>query len=200
MNKGKANLHFKVGLIGETNVGKTNIASRFAKNKFSNDNLNTPVISISYQNVQKEKLIIELKILDLGGQKRYREAAAAYFQEMDGCFIVYDITDQDSFQNIEEWYKKIKEAKPDIPIIIIGNKCDLEDSRKVSFEEAREQAQKLNCLFYETSAFDSTNINEIFNKMAELIFEKKFSKRENVNMKFNNVKGKKKNCCCDCIS
>ena len=62
-----------------------------------------------------------------------------YIKEMDRCFIVYDITDEDSFQRIEEWYNKIKEDKHDIPIIILGNKSDLEESRKVSSEEAGEK-------------------------------------------------------------
>ena len=198
MDKGRCNLKFKVGLIGDTNVGKTNIVSRFVRDLYSEDTSPTPGISTSFKNILKDKLIIELDIYDLGGHEKYREEAAKYIQEIDGCFIVYDITDKKSFLNIEQWYRKIKEKKPNIPIIIIGNKCDLAESREVSNKEAEEKAKELNCFYYETSALDANYINDIFKTMADFIFENKFPKRINVNMELNNEKEKKKNCCCDC--
>ena len=179
MDKERYYIHFRVGLVGETEVGKTNIASRFAKDSFSDETLPTVAISNSFQKVKKNNLNIELQIHDLGGQEKYREVVVGkHMKELDGCFIVYDITNEESFKKIDEWYNKIKEDELDIPIILIGNKCDLEDSREVSSEEAEEKAKELNCPFYETSAKDSTNINEIFKKMTDLIFEKKYPKNK----------------------
>ena len=80
MDKGKCNFQFKVGLIGDTKVGKTNIASRFVRDLYSEDTLPTPGISTSFKNILKDKSIIELDIYDLGGHKKYREEAAKYIQ------------------------------------------------------------------------------------------------------------------------
>ena len=103
----------------------------------------------------------------------YRAITSSYYKGSHGCFIVYDITNQSSFDNVEKWYEHVqKEAGKDISIILVGNKSDLENERKVSKEKGEDLAKNLNCPFFETSAFSGINISQIFQELGNNIFER----------------------------
>ena len=90
----------------------------------------------------------KIQIWDTAGQERYRAITSSYYKGSHGCFIVYDITNQSSFDNVEKWYEHVqKEAGKDISIILVGNKSDLENERKVSKEKGEDLAKNLNCPF-----------------------------------------------------
>ena len=98
---------------------------------------------------------------------------SSYFKGSHGCFIVYDITNETSFEDVNKWYEQAqKESSKEVSIILVGNKCDLENERKVSKEKGEEKARALNCPFFETSALSKLKIDDIFNEMVNNIFDR----------------------------
>ena len=164
---------FKIILVGDTSVGKTNIINKYIKNEFREDFYATIGVEFSHKQFKVDNHKIKAQIWDTAGQERYRAITSSYFKGSDGCFIVYDITNEISFDNIEKWYELIQnETGKDIPVIIIGNKCDLENERKVPIEKGKEKAKNLNCPFFETSALQGINIDKAFEDLANYIYDK----------------------------
>ena len=115
----------------------------------------------------------KVQIWDTAGQERYRSITSSYYKGSHGCFIVYDITNEISFDNAEKWYEQAqKEASKDVSVILVGNKCDLENERKVPKEKGEEKAKSFNCPFFETSALSKVNIDDIFNEMVNNIYDR----------------------------
>ena len=166
-------LLYKVIIIGDTAVGKSNILSRYVKDEFSSNSKSTVGVELGIKFLKIKNTKTKIQIWDTAGQERYRAITSSYFKGSNGCFIVYDITNEASFNNIENWYEQIqKETSKDIPILLVGNKCDLEDERKVPIEKGKEKAQNLNCAFFETSALKKINIDKIFEELVNNIYEK----------------------------
>ena len=166
-------LLYKIVIIGDTCVGKTNILTRYLTNEFSSNSKSTVGVELGIKFLKIKNTNTKIQIWDTAGQERYQAITSAYFRGSDGCFIVYDITNERSFNNIEKWYEKVHENNDkDIPIIIVGNKCDLEDERKVPTDKGREKAQNLDCAFYETSALKAINIEQIFEELVNTIYDK----------------------------
>ena len=106
---------------------------------------------------------IKLQIWDTAGQERFKNITASYYRGGNGILLIYDITDRESFQSLNSWLIEIeKNANKNVKIILIGNNCDLEDKREVSYQEGKDFAQNNNMLFFEVSAKNNTNINEAF--------------------------------------
>ena len=205
-------LLYKVIIIGDTAVGKSNILSRYVKDEFSSNSKSTVGVELGIKFLKIKNTKTKIQIWDTAGQERYRAITSSYFKGSNGCFIVYDITNEASFNNIENWYEQIqKETSKDIPILLVGNKCDLEDERKVPIEKGKEKAQNLNCAFFETSALKKINIDEIFEELVNNIYEKtggnkndddinvelvKDDKAVNLNEVKNGENEKKKGGCC----
>ena len=115
----------------------------------------------------------KLQIWDTAGQERYRSITSSYYKGSHGCFIVYDITNEQSFENVEKWFEQVqKEGSKDVSIILVGNKCDLENERKVPKEKGEEKSKLLNIPFFETSALSNIKIEDIFTVIAENIYER----------------------------
>ena len=205
-------LLYKVIIIGDTAVGKSNILSRYVKDEFSSNSKSTVGVELGIKFLKIKNTKTKIQIWDTAGQERYRAITSSYFKGSNGCFIVYDITNEASFNNIENWYEQIqKETSQDIPILLVGNKCDLEDERKVPIEKGKEKAQNLNCAFFETSALKKINIDKIFEELVNNIYEKtggnrndddinvelvKDDKAVNLNEVKNGENEKKKGGCC----
>ena len=205
-------LLYKVIIIGDTAVGKSNILSRYVKDEFSTNSKSTVGVELGIKFLKVKNTKTKIQIWDTAGQERYRAITSSYFKGSNGCFIVYDITNEASFNNIENWYEQIqKETSKDIPILLVGNKCDLEDERKVPIEKGKEKAQNLNCAFFETSALKKINIDKIFEELVNNIYEKtggnkndddinvelvKDDKAVNLNEVKNGENEKKKGGCC----
>ena len=114
--------------------------------------------------------IVGCNFYDTNGTQRYRSVNEALYKKVDGCIIIYDITNKNSFDEIENYFiPKIKEkCKENIPVLIIGNKIDMNDNRKVSTEEGKELASKYGFIFNETSSIENLNINDIFRIIIEI--------------------------------
>ena len=166
-------LLYKIIIIGDTCVGKSNILSRYLKDEFREDSKSTVGVELGSKFLKVKGVGTKLQIWDTAGQERYRSITSSYFKGSHGCFIVYDITNETSFEDVNKWYEQVqKESSKEVSIILVGNKCDLENERKVSKEKGEEKARALNCPFFETSALSKLKIDDIFNEMVNNIFDR----------------------------
>ena len=164
---------YKIIIIGDSGVGKSNILGRYLHNEFKQDTKSTVGVEFGSKQLKVGGVNIKLQIWDTAGQERYRAITSAYYKGSKGCFIVYDITAEQTFENVEKWYEEIiKSAERGISIILVGNKCDLEDERKVTVEMGQKKARNFNCPFFETSALNSKNIETVFHSISEDIYNR----------------------------
>ena len=152
---------FKVVLIGDMKVGKTNIVSRYIKNEFNKDSMSTIGVEFGSKELVIEGHNVKVQIWDTAGQEKYKSITKA-----DGIIIVYDITNKNSFDNADNWLNNLRaSADKKCSIILIGNKSDLEDKREVSIEQGEEKAKNSEIAFMETSALSGDNIDKAFEMM-----------------------------------
>ncbi|XP_036421742.1 ras-related protein Rab-25a [Colossoma macropomum] len=172
------NFVFKVVLIGESGVGKSNLLSRFTKNEFNHDSRTTIGVEFSTRSIQLDTLTIKAQIWDTAGLERYRAITSAYYRGAVGALLVYDITKHLTYDNVERWLKELYDhADPHIVVMLVGNKSDLAAQRTVPTEEAKNYAEDKGLLFMETSALESTNVENAFLEVLTAI-HKKVASRE----------------------
>lgn len=171
------NFVFKVVLIGESGVGKSNLLSRFTKNEFSHDSRTTIGVEFSTRTVQLNGLTIKAQIWDTAGLERYRAITSAYYRGAVGALLVYDISKHLTYESAERWLKELYDhADPHIVVMLVGNKTDLSAVRSVPLEDAKDFAEKNGLLFMETSALESVNVEAAFNTVLTEIHKKVSSK------------------------
>ncbi|XP_021724044.1 ras-related protein RABA4d-like [Chenopodium quinoa] len=154
---------FKVVLIGDSAVGKSQLLARFARNEFSVDSKATIGVEFQTKTLVIDQKIVKAQIWDTAGQERYRAVTSAYYRGAVGAMLVYDMTKRQSFDHIARWLDELRgHADKNIVIMLIGNKCDLASLRAVPVEDAKEFAERENLFFMETSALDSTNVETAF--------------------------------------
>ena len=125
------------------------------------------------KNITINNRVVRIQIWDTAGQESFRSITRAYYKNSVCAMVVYDITSRDSFNNVMSWIEDCKNQSPKtIFMILVGNKCDLEDKRQVSYEEGQDLAEKNELLFFETSAKDGINVEELFVNSAKEISKK----------------------------
>ncbi|CAF3055921.1 unnamed protein product [Rotaria socialis] len=170
MNRG---VTFKVVLLGEGSVGKTSIVLRYTENSFNDKHIETEQASFRTKKLILDGRRVELSIWDTAGQERYRALGPLYFREANGAILVFDITDQDSFNQVKDWVKQLKRVLgDDVVLCIVANKADLEKDRHVSMQTAEEYASAVNAKLYNTSAKLNKGIEELFNNLTQRMLEK----------------------------
>uniref|UniRef100_A0A3P9AH34 small monomeric GTPase n=1 Tax=Esox lucius TaxID=8010 RepID=A0A3P9AH34_ESOLU len=153
----------KVVLIGDSGVGKSNLLSRFTRNEFNLESKSTIGVEFATRSIQVDGKTIKAQIWDTAGQERYRAITSAYYRGAVGALLVYDIAKHLTYENVERWLKELRDhADNNIVIMLVGNKSDLRHLRAVPTDEARAFAEKNTLSFIETSALDSTNVEEAF--------------------------------------
>ena len=164
---------FKIIILGDCAVGKSNIASKYSKNIFNKSSKSTIGVELITKIFRYEGKIIKVNIWDTAGQERFTSMITTYYKGAIGALLVYDITRKYTFDNIDKWIKELISINSNkISISLIGNKSDLSLLRQVSKDEAEKKANKYGIKFYETSALDSTNIKNAFEDMIKDIFIK----------------------------
>ena len=191
-------------IIGDSTVGKTSILSRYTNGTFNSNYLAT----VGLDNFSKDEIIdnktIRIKIWDTAGQERYKSLTKGFFRNAQGIVIVYDVTNQETFDNLIYWINSIKnhmESEIDkIPVIVIGNKIDLEE-REVKFEDAQLFCKDKNYPYFETSAKSGANIDEAMRSLVkEIINKNSGGEKDNDNIRIDSSdgikNGEKSDCAC----
>lgn len=162
---------FKVVLIGDSGVGKSNLLSRFTRNEFNLESKSTIGVEFATKSIEVESKTIKAQIWDTAGQERYRAITSAYYRGAVGALLVYDISKKLTFENVERWLKELRDhAEPNIVVMLVGNKSDLRHRRAVSTEEAMAFAEANNLAFIETSALDATGVDNAFQQILTEIY------------------------------
>ncbi|XP_042686864.1 ras-related protein Rab-11A-like isoform X1 [Centrocercus urophasianus] len=157
---------FKVVLIGDSGVGKSNLLSRFTRNEFNLESKSTIGVEFATRSIQVDNKTVKAQIWDTAGQERYRAITSAYYRGAVGALLVYDIAKYLTYENAERWLAELQDhADANIVIMLVGNKSDLRHLRAVPTDEARSFAEKNGLSFLETSALDSTNVEMAFHNI-----------------------------------
>ena len=179
-------LIFKMILIGDSGVGKSNILSRYINNSFSETTRSTVGVELSAKVEEINNTKIKIQIWDTAGQERYKSITKTYYKGAKGALIVYDITNKESFKNVDKWINDLKESgDDDVSILIVGNKCDLEASREVTTDEVKKKAELYKMAYCETSALKGENIDNAFRTLIKIVVEKN-EKKKNEEDKYGN--------------
>ena len=138
---------------------------------------------------------MKVRFYDTSGQERYHSLSANFIKKADGIVLMYDITKRSTFDTISRWYDDILEHKEKgFPIILLGNKCDLEDEREVRKEEGENFAKEYNIKFYETSNKDGINTEKSFRDLVNIVLRKMPNDITQINtIQKSNLKVSKKN-------
>ncbi|KAK9688829.1 hypothetical protein RND81_09G013900 [Saponaria officinalis] len=162
---------FKLVLIGDSGVGKSNLFSRFTRNEFNLESKSTIGVEFGTRRIHVDDKIVKAQIWDIAGLKRYHAITSAYYEGAVGALLVYDVTKPVTFENIEGWLKEVRDHRgSDIMIMLVGNKADLSDLRAISTEDAKSFAERENLLFMETSALDSLNVENSFTDVVTQVY------------------------------
>lgn len=200
---------FKIVLIGDSGVGKTNILSSLVYGEPETSSKPTIGVEFGTKTFKFQNQVIKVQIWDTAGQERYHAITSAYYRGAYGAVIVYDITDKKSLQNTEDiWLINLRKIViENIPIMFLGNKKDLEINRKIGSEDGKTVAIKNNGAFFETSAKSGENILEAFELFIRTIYDKEKSKMKSqkqkqkksqdlINQTLESKEKKKKSFCC----
>ncbi|CAI2380012.1 unnamed protein product [Moneuplotes crassus] len=161
---------FKILLIGNSGVGKSSLLLRFSDDTFTGNFMPTIGVDFKIRTLEVDGKTIKLQIWDTAGQERFKTITSSYYKGAHGIIVVYDVTDKESFKNIDTWMNEIeKHASDNVSRILCGNKSDLEDSRQVSTDEGKELSDTYNIRFIESSAKENANVEEAFTLMTKEI-------------------------------
>ena len=185
-------------IIGDSTVGKTSILSRFANGTFNANYLAT----VGLDNFTKDETIddknVHIKIWDTAGQERFKALTKGFFRNAEGIMIVYDVTNQETFDSLKNWIQSIKDNMGNdfmerVPIVIIGNKID-SDEREVKTEDAESFCKQQNYPYFETSAKTGENIDSTVRFLVKKVIESNSDNKNgggNNNIKINAEEHKK---------
>ena len=207
-----AEMIFKIIIVGDLSSGKTNIVTQYISHKFVQDSQPTIGVEMFNKDFQINEDKVSAQIWDTAGQEKYNALTSSYYKGAKGAIVVYDITQESTFLKVEQFAKDLKEkSDKNVYMILVGNKIDLEENRKVSKEEGKILADKLKMGFFEVSAKNGTGIEDLFKNLIDHVYEKhnrEFKsmasieieeddkKVQLIQVNDNNVNVKKKKKCC----
>ncbi|KAF7201963.1 ras-related protein Rab-15 isoform X2 [Nothobranchius furzeri] len=161
---------FRLLILGDSGVGKTCMLRRFTDGEFDPSHISTIGVDFKMKTVEIDGIKIRVQIWDTAGQERYQTITKQYYRRAQGIVFVYDITSNLSFQHIVKWASDVDEFAPDdVQTVLVGNKADNEFRRQVTKDQGYKLAEHYGMEFFETSASTSSNINELFIRMTELV-------------------------------
>ena len=171
--KKEYNYLFKILILGDSFVGKTNMIKRFLDDEFESNTKETVGVEYGSKNFTMENGdVVNAQLWDTAGQERYRSMTKAYYKGAKGALLVFDLTRRSTFDNIDNWIIDLKtNCDKNMLIMIIGNKLDLEEERDVSKDEAQTKAEQYNLAYMETSAKNGDNSEKAFHEIVEQIYK-----------------------------
>ncbi|XP_065913359.1 ras-related protein Rab-22A-like [Dysidea avara] len=153
----------KICLLGDMGVGKSSLVGRFVHDKFDTSLTTTLGASFMSKTVSINDKTYRFQIWDTAGQERYRSLLPMYYRNAAAAIVVYDITNQATFNVLRDWIRELQKlGPPNIVLAIAGNKSDLTENREISTEEGKGFAEEIGAVFSETSALTATNVAELF--------------------------------------
>ena len=161
-----ADIIYKILILGESNVGKTSILLRYINDTFDESAISTCGVDVKCKYVSFDNKKIKMNIWDTAGQERFRGLAKNYFRGAHGFIFVYDITNKESFDKLKGWMKDAKEKIQDdesFKMIIVGNKKDCENKRKIEFQRLKEFGEENKVMYIEVSAKTGEGVDQLFN-------------------------------------
>ncbi|XP_047318621.1 ras-related protein RABA5a-like [Impatiens glandulifera] len=162
---------FKIVLLGDSAVGKSNLLARFARNEFYPNSKSTIGVEFQTQKLEIEGKMVKAQIWDTAGQERFRAITSAYYRGAVGALVVYDISKRQTFDSVGRWLKELhSHSDMNVVTILVGNKSDLREDREVTTEEAKVLAEEQSLFFIETSALDSSNVAVAFQTVVGEIY------------------------------
>ncbi|RKP05934.1 ras family-domain-containing protein [Thamnocephalis sphaerospora] len=160
----------KLLLVGDSGVGKSCLLLRFTDDSFTPSFITTVGIDFKVRTIDLDGRRIKLQIWDTAGQERFRTITTSYYRNAMGILIVYDVTDKRSFDNIPTWIRQVEEhASQSVDKLLVGNKCDVDTGRAVTYEEGLQLAAEYSMPFMETSAKSSRGVEESFYTLAKMV-------------------------------
>lgn len=186
----KQEYKFKLCLLGYYSVGKSSIIRQYISNSFDPHEESTIGGAFTSKKMNYKNQIVTFDIWDTAGQERYNSLAPMYYRNANCSLIVFDITSMESFIVAKNWVTQLKTEDPKMLLILVGNKCDLEDNRQVSEQEIFRYVQEHTLVYFETSAKTKFNVENVFSKINELL-----PREPLVNEKKTHGKRKKYMCC-----
>ena len=167
------NYLYKYIVIGDSFVGKSCIVAKYIHGGFDEEFKTTIGIEFGSKDLTINGKVYRIQIWDTAGQETFRSITRAYYKNSVCSFIVYDVTNRQSFLNVQDWFNECKKQTPKTAMmVLVGNKIDLNNKREISYEEGENFAKNNSMLFYETSAKNGDNIENMFYESAEIIANK----------------------------
>ncbi|XP_020796182.1 ras-related protein Rab-39A-like [Boleophthalmus pectinirostris] len=163
---------FQIIVLGDSNVGKSCLLHRYMENEYKCPGLTLCVESFAHSLEIEPGVHVKLSIWDTGGLEIFRPLIRCHYHDSVGGLLVFDITDRVTFEHIKEWHADLCEAESKVVLILVGQKCDEEELRGVSREEAERLAEELDMPYVETSAKTGQNVSEVFENLIQRIYQK----------------------------
>ncbi|KAK2847965.1 hypothetical protein Q7C36_009647 [Tachysurus vachellii] len=186
---------FKIVLVGNSSVGKTSLLRRFCDDCFYSGTSATVGIDYSVKTLLVDHSQVALQMWDTAGQERYRSITKQFFRKADGVVVMYDIACEKTFTAVRSWLASVQEgAGDDIPVMLLGNKMDLEDQREIQFSVGEKLAKEARLIFFECSAFSGQNVTESMVSLARILKEQEDKVKEKT-VSLVDTPSKKKSCC-----
>lgn len=209
MDRDEYDFLFKIIFVGDSGVGKSSLLSVYVNKIFDINIKSTIGVEFATKTINMDNYNIKLQIWDTAGQERYRAITSAYYRGALGVFLVFDVTNEISFYNLDRWIEEItNNSSVDIKIVIIGNKSDKTENRKIPTQMAMNYCEKKGYNYFETSALRNSQIEEVFYDISKQIYDNKKIELQNYDnhqmyisaatqpIKLeNSSKSKKKSCC-----
>ena len=190
---------FKVLLLGDSGVGKSSLILRYTEETFNSKLVNSIGVDFKMKKKEVDGKVIKVQIWDTAGHERFRSITYSYYRGANAIIIVFDLSDKKSFISITEWLKQIeKHANENVFKFLVGNKSDLEEGRKVTYEEAKQYADEHELPYIETSAKEGININELFDESIKsfLTNNKSFGGGKNIKLNSQSTNSSERSLCC----
>ncbi|XP_018526521.1 EF-hand calcium-binding domain-containing protein 4B isoform X2 [Lates calcarifer] len=163
---------FKVVLVGNSSVGKTSLLRSFCEGRFHPSTTATVGIDYSVKTLTLDNMQVAMQLWDTAGQERYRSITKQFFRKADGVVVMYDVTVEESFKAVQPWLTNVQDAAGEgIPVLLLGNKMDMDGGREVSFKEAEQLAYENKVMFFEVSAYTGKNVTESLTHLARVLME-----------------------------
>ena len=188
----------KLLVLGDLSVGKSSFIYRFIEDKFNTDSIPTTGLDLKTADLLINNKKVRVQLWDTVGQEKYKSITQNLILRVQGIIILFDITNKDSFNNLNEWIKTVREqAGNNLAILLVGNKCDLEENRLVFKEEANIFAKNEKIKYIETSCKTGENIIKAIDYICEKIINS-FTLKNDLSFSLDSsslIVGKRKNCC-----